>query len=327
MRPFPALAAALALVVAASVARAVPSVPASRGTVLPSSGNGFRQSAAVRIAPAGGDDLAYTVDLDITYLSGIALPQVDAFPVGFGAPTDTEVRGDGGLGVKLLPPGPRTLVISLSTESAQPPHVAHIHFKQPFPSKRTYGWKVVRADVDWALGAFQVARDVRTTVVVPRGVELPGFDCEPGANGSACTRLTKHWIEPTTVAAAAPLDRLGLFLIAVAVGGSVFGFEQGRRKRALALEEQARARPVTPVEVPGGAYRAPPAKTMGATGDAAEEVRTLNHRTTVLALSALASTALVSLLASGHSPWPMAWVTAAWVAIVGFAGSLLVERF
>jgi len=326
VRPLPALAAALAVVAAASAARAIPGVPFTRGPVLPPAGNGFRDDASIRITPLAGREPGYVVDVDIHYAEGSALPQVDSFPTGYADATDVVARADDGRDIRVLRDGLHTVVFALTRNAARPPRAAHLSFKQPFPRARRYGWRVVTAELDWAVGALQVSRDVTTTVVVPEGVSLPGFECLPGDGLRECARTTPRRLEPIVVAATVPFDRLGLLLMLITVGGSVFGFEQMRRKRALELAIEARARAVTPVELPGGAYREPPPKAMGPVVDATEAWRALGRRAAALAAAAALSTAAVAALASGHSPWPMAWVTAAWIAIVGFAGALVVER-
>jgi hypothetical protein len=192
------------------------------------------------------------------------------------------------------------------------------------PGKARYGLWYGRSELGpRALGI--TAERVTTSVEVPPGLSLPGFECAAGTEANACSRTMRGGTGAVPLifrprSTTAQLELLGATaLVAIA------GVWRAHRKRAAEIEEEARAVPPSPTEGPPGAYRRPPMRALGGQVDP-EALRALAAKTRLFGALGVLSTALVAALSLDRSPWPVPLVVAVWMALSGLTIGLLVER-
>jgi hypothetical protein len=329
VRPVTVLAA-LALLAATRPGGAVPTISAGRAVILPPSGPAQRQSARVRFTLADDALTALAVEIDVTYLPGAKLPDQDVIHLAHDEPVALEAQDDDGHAVEVRTTVDHALVVDLDrTPFGLPPaRAVRVRFRHPVPPIRKHGWTAAGAEVALPAYGFQVERSVTTIVVLPGATKIDGFACAPRGEDTECTRATPGRMEPFTLLLRPRQDLLGLALLVLTSLAAVLGFARVTRHRARGIVAAVAAVVAVPeAERPGGAYRAAPAQALGVqAGDARAGLRRLWRHAATLALVALASTAAVAFLAAGRSPWPMPSIMAAWVALVGFAAALAVER-
>ncbi|MFT3774748.1 MAG: hypothetical protein QM820_56075 [Minicystis sp.] len=337
MRPLTSLAA-VAVLAAASSAGAYPSIPVGRSVAFPPDGPAPRESAQVRFTPADGAETVLSVEVDVTYPRDVPLPEQDILYLGKTDPTDIEARDGDGRPLVARLAGDHAIVVNLRRPDEPVVRRMRLRFQQAVPAIRRYAWRNATAEIDLSNYAIGVTRDVTTTVVLSESARLPGFACRRDGDQTACSRTTPHRMEPFPLVLRARTDVVGMALLATTTIATIFGFAYMARKRAREIVEATRvATPPPDPDRPGGAYRAPPAKTLGAqavkppppeppAGDASESLGRLATSAVGIAALTIGSTIVVALIASGRSPWPMPSVTAAWVAVAGFIAALVVER-
>jgi hypothetical protein len=317
-----ALAAVLAISSISGAVEATPPEPSARRDILLGGGLPVREAVQLRVAQLPGDDLGVTVDL--RYAATDEAPAVDRLAVGPVEPR--AVTASTGGGRVLLPRILRDLDgnYHLEIPPRAPPddRSVHLRFEQSPPPPQRFGWRYGLAELRWPERADG---GLGTVVIVPAGMSLPGHACAPEGAASACARTTSG-PRRLPLILRAPADLPGLVLLALALAAAFAGFALAFRRSAAALVEAIRAEPVPASEAPGGAYRAPPPRVVGARVDAGGVLRALTWRAVVVAVPAALSVGAVAVLGSGLSPWPMPSLTAAWVAVVGVVSARALAR-